>query len=214
MLVPTMSLTEIKKSVINDYRPEVKNKVETIKIAYKAKWIREGRKDFVETINFPVKSKNNWRITILCVKGNISTIPYLISYDKYGITATLFLTEFVDDQMLHFNAHFFKRFRERGKIDIDKPDQVIKLFFRKNQFLVPCYSPRDDGTQQLFVPLLGGVGLGNYHLDNNICEFKTFVDNSLLGKNQLTEISEIYSDTMTEIMAEIQRRIDKRAKKI
>jgi hypothetical protein len=212
MLVPTMSLTEIKKSVLNDYKPEIKNKEESIKMAYKQKWIRNGRKDFAETIAFPVKSKNNWRITIICEKGDVTTIPYLISYDKFGVTASQLLTNTPDVQLMHFNSHFFKRFRERGKIDIDKPDQVIKLFFRKNQLLVPCFSPREDGTQQLFVPVQDGVGLGNYHPDTFICEFKTFVDNSLLGKDQLEAVNQIWSDTLTEIMAEMQRRIDKRAK--
>lgn len=210
MLVPSMSLLEIKKSVYNDYKPEIKNKVESIKTAYKAKWIRNGRKDFAETVAFPVKSRNNWRITIICNKNNVTTIPYLISQDKFGVTASYLLTDFPEMQLMHFNSHFFKRFRERGKIDMDKPDQVIKLFFRKNLSLIPCYSPREDGTQQLFVPVHGGVGLGNYHPDTQICEFKTFVDNSLLGQNQIDAVTQIWTDTMNELMAEIQRRIDRR----
>jgi hypothetical protein len=211
MLVPAMSLSEIKKSVYNDYKPEVKNKVETIKTVYKAKWIRNGKKDFAETVAFPVKSRNNWRITIICNNNNVTTIPYLIAHDKHGITASC-MSDLTENHLLHFNAHFFKRFRERGKIDMDKPDQVIKLFFRKNLCLVPCYSPRKDGTQQLFVPVYGGVGLGNYHPDTQICEFKTFVDNSLLKQDQLEEINEIWTDTLNELMAEMQRRIDKRAR--
>ena len=211
MLVPTMSLSEIKKSVCNDYKPEVKNKVEGIKMAYKGKWIRNGRKDFAETVAFPVKSRNNWRITIICSKENVTTIPYLISHDKYGVTASYLLTDFPEMPLMHFNSHFFKRFRERGKIDMDKPDQIIKLFFRKNLCLLPCYAPREDGTQQLFVPVHGGVGLGNYHPETEICEFKTFVDNSLLGQNQRDAVTQIWTDTINELMAEMQRRIDKRA---
>jgi hypothetical protein len=210
MIVPAMSLSEIKKSVYNDYEPEVKNRVGGIKMAYKQKWIRNGRKDFAETVAFPVKSKNNWRITIICNSINVTTIPYLISYDKHGITASC-LSDLSENLLLHFNAHFFKRFRERGKIDMDKPEQVIKFFFRKNQVLIPCYSPREDGTQQLFVPVHGGIGLGNYHPDTEICEFKTFVDNSLLGQDQRNAINQIWTDTATELMAEFQRRIDKRA---
>jgi hypothetical protein len=205
MLVPTMSLPEIKKSVFDDYRFEIKNKVTHIKSAYKGKWIRDGKKDFVETITFPVKSKNNWRITISCNKHGVTTMPYLISYDNHGITASHVLADFDQMPMLHFNSHFFKRYRERGKIDIDKPEHLVKHFFRKNIVLLPCYSPREDGTQQLFTPILGGVGLGNYHLEGDICEFKTFVDNSLLGQNQIDEIAEIWTSTLNELMAEIKK---------
>jgi hypothetical protein len=210
MLVPAMSSPEIKKSVYNDYKPEVKNKVESIKMVYKAKRIRNGRKDFAETVAFPVKSRNNWRITIICDQGNVTTIPYLISYDEYGVTASC-MSDLSENHLLHFNAHFFKRFRERGKIDMDKPEQVIKLFFRKNLVLIPCYSPWKDCTQQLFVPINGGVCLGNYHPDTQICEFKTFVDNGLLKQDQRDDITEIWTDTANELMAEMQRRIDKRA---
>src|SRR5205814_1614095 len=129
----------------------------------KARWIRKGRKDFVETIIFPVKSKNTWRMTVICNKNGVTAIPYLISYNENGITASYIDTGFHTLPLRHFNAHFFKRYRERGKIDIDKPEQLVKHFFRKNIVLLPCYSPRKDGTQQLFTPLVGGVGLGNYH---------------------------------------------------
>ncbi len=213
MLVPTMSLPEIKKSVFNDYKPEIRNKVEGIKIAYKEKWIRNGRRDFAETIAFPVKSRNNWRITIVCSNDCVDTIPYLISYDKFGITASYLLTDFDHMPLMHFNSHFFKRYRERGKINMDKPEQIVKLFFRKNTVLLPCYFPGNDGTKQLFTPVNGGVCLGNFHPENEICEFKTFVDNSLLRPDQQEEVVNIWTTTMDELMAEMKRRIDKKSAK-
>jgi hypothetical protein len=111
---------------------------------------------------------------------------------------------------MHFNTHFFKRYRERGKIAIEKPEDLVKFFFRKNLVLLPCYFPREDGTQQLFTPLLGGVGLGNYHEETGICEFKTFGDNSLLRQDQKEEIVNIWTATVNELMAEINRRLNKK----
>lgn len=86
----------------------------------------------------------------------------------------------------------------------------MKKFFRNNIVLLPCYWPRKDGTLQLFTPLAGGLGLGNYHMESGICEFKTFVDDSLLGQDQKDEIIRIWTETVNELMAEMQRRIDKR----
>ena len=98
-------------------------------------------------------------------------------------------------------------------IAIEKPEDLVKFFFRKNLALIPCYFPREDGTQQLFTPLAGGVGLGNYYEDLDICEFKTFVDNSLLGKNQQEAIFSIWTDTLKDITDEMKRRINKRAER-
>ena len=209
MLVPGMSLSEIKKAVGDDYKCEIRARMQHIKIAYKGKWIRKGKKDFVETIIFPAKSRNTWRLTVICNKDGVNAIPYLISYDKIGITASHISSGFDTLPLMHFNAHFFKRYRERGKIDIDKPEHLVKHFFRKNLVLLPCYSPRKDGTQQLFTPLTGGVGLGNYHPETDICEFKTFVDNSLLRKDQIEEVNEIWINTIQDLTAEINRRLNR-----
>jgi hypothetical protein len=211
MIVPNMSLLEIRKSVFDDFVCEIKSKMQSIKVTHHGKWIRNGRKDFVETIPYRVKSRNNWRITVACGNNGVTAIPYLISYNNIGMTASHIPLDFDSMPLMHFNTHFFKRYRERGKISIEKPEDLVKFFFRKNTFLLPCYSPRKDGTQQLFTPLLGGVGLGNYHEESGICEYKTFVDNSLLRQNQKDEINNIWTETIKEMLAEINRRLNKRA---
>lgn len=210
MIVPNMSLPEIKKSVLEDFTRGINSKIETIKVTQKGKWIRNGRKDFVETVLCPVQSKNNWRITVACKKSGVFATPYLISYNNIGITASHINFSGGENSLMYFNTHFFKRYKEREKIAIEKPDDVVKLFFKKNLALIPCYFPREDGTLQLFVPLNGGVGLGNYHMETDICEFKTFVDNSLLGQNQKDAIMNIWTNTINELTAEIKRRLDKK----
>jgi len=66
--------------------------------------------------------------------------------------------------------------------------------------LIPCYNDMDDGTHQLFVPLSGGVGLGIYHKDTAIFEFKTFVDNSLLKESQRQDVVDISHDVLNQLM--------------
>jgi hypothetical protein len=210
MIVPNMSLPEIRKSVFDDFACEIKSKIQSIKVTHHGKWIRNGRKDFVETILYGVKSRNNWRITVACSKNGVTAIPYLISYNNIGMTASHIPLDFDSMPLMHFNTHFFKRYRERGKIAIEKPEDLVKFFFRKNTILLPCYFPREDGTQQLFTPLVGGVGLGNYHVESDICEFKTFVDDSLLRQDQKDEIFNIWTNTLNELMAEINRRLNKK----
>ena len=65
---------------------------------------------------------------------------------------------------------------------------------------MPCYTTEEDVKQQLFVPVDGGVGLGIYHGEDYIFEFKTFVDNSLLTERQRKNVGEIYVDAMKQIM--------------
>jgi hypothetical protein len=211
MIVPNMSLPEIRKSVYEDWAFEIKSKLESIKVTYQARWIRNGRKSFVETIPYCVKSRNNWRITVNCGKNGVTAVPYLISYNNIGLTASHIAEDLDSMPLMHFNTHFFKRYRERGKISIEKAEDLVKFFFRKNTFLLPCYFPRKDGTQQLFTPLFGGIGLGNYHEETNICEFKTFVDDSLLRQDQKDDIYRIWTQTLKDLTDEINRRLNKKS---
>lgn len=210
MIVPNMSLPEIRKSVFGDFEHEIKNKVQTIKVTYQGRWIRNGRKNFVETIAYRVKSKNTWRITVSCDKNGVSAVPYLISYNHIGVTASHIPENFEMIPLMYFNTHFFKRYRERANVSIEKPEDLVKNFFRKNPFLLPCYFPRKDGTQQLFTPLYGGIGLGNYHEEADICEYKTFVDNSLLRPDQIEDICEIWTETINDLRAELNRRLNRK----
>jgi len=59
MIVPNMSLPEIRKAISDDLDNEIKRKIQLIKITHQGKWMRNGRKDLVETILFTSKSKNN-----------------------------------------------------------------------------------------------------------------------------------------------------------
>ena len=123
MIVPSMTLPEIRKSVLADFDGEIKSKIQSINVTYQGRWLRNGRKDFVETISYPVKSKNNWRITVSCGATGVNTVSYLISYNNIGITASHIPIE-LEPTLMHFNTHFFKRYRERGKISIEKPEEV------------------------------------------------------------------------------------------
>lgn len=207
MIVPSMKLQEIRKALVADYESEINGKLKAIEVTYRSKWMRTGKKDFAETIMCATRSKNNWRITIECKKGNITTIPYLVSYDGTGVTASHFLFGFGTERLMHFNTHFFKRYKERGKIAIEKPEDLVKHFFRKNIIMLPCYFPMEEGKQQLFCSLLGGIGLGKYHEEGEIHEFKTFVDDSLLRKEQKEQVRQIWMQTMEEISAELNRRL-------
>jgi hypothetical protein len=207
MIVPSMTLQEIRKALVADYEHELHAKLKALEVISKGKWIRGGRKDFVETISFVSQRKNNWRITIQCQKGNITTIPFLIAYDHTGVTASHFLFGFGTEQLMYFNTHFFKRYKERAKLNIEKPEDLVKYFFRKNTIMLPSYFPMEDGTQQLFCSLLGGIGLGKYHEEGEIHEFKTFVDDSLLREEQKEQVRQIWMDTIEQLTAEIKRRL-------
>jgi hypothetical protein len=201
MIVPGMTLPEIRQSVLKDYQSELRNKLNSITVTHQRKWQVNGCRDTLETILFPTKSKNDWRIIIECTSFGASTMAYLVSYNTIGITASFLCTAFDSLSFMHFNTHFFKRYKERLKLKIEKPEELVKTFFKKNRHLFPGFLDMEDGSKQLFVPLRGGVGLGIHHPDDDIYEFKTFVDDSLLKENQRKRIEEINTTALLKAMS-------------
>ena len=112
---------------------------------------------------------------------------------------------------LNHRAKALKVDARSAESDAQQAFLIKTTFFKKNLVLLTAYFPRKDGTQQLFTPLVGGVGLGDYHKDADICEFKTFVDDSLLGQNQKEAIISIWTDTLKEITDEMNRRFNKKS---
>lgn len=213
MLVPTMTLPEIKHSLFRDYEGELHVKISALEAGAHRKWLTNGKKDFLETVVFTSKSKNIWRIFITGSNHGFSAMPYVIFYDNVGITASHLTTSPGKLSFVHFNTHFFKRYQERAKIDLDKPEDVVKLFFRKNRVFAPYVEELENGKLQLFIPLDDGIGLGTLHEDEDIFEFKTFVDNSLLKEDQKNKISDIYTQLMEGLLAELKKRTKRRSNK-
>lgn len=198
MLVPSMTLQEIKHALITDYSREMKLKFKGLHVCIRGKWLRNGQKDFIETISHISKSRNHWRI-IVQMKGQFASImPYMVAYDHVGITASHITDPSGSMEMLNFNTHFFKRYRERMNLDIEKPEEVVKYFFKRNPRVITGYYPMPDGTNQLFCPINGGVGLGYYHEESGVLQFKTFVDDSLLRENQKRDLARIWRGAMSE----------------
>jgi hypothetical protein len=108
---------------------------------------------------------------------------------------------------MYFTTHFFKRFKERLKLDITKPEELVKFFFKKNLFMMPAQLDMPNGTKQIFAPLFGGVGLGVYHEKEDIYEFKTFVNNGLLKDSQKQIIQTITNDITVAIQKELFLRV-------
>ncbi len=205
MLVPAMTPEEIRNALISDYETELKIKFKGIEVAYVSKWKRNGKKNFFETISHCTKTNNHWRITIRCKDGGCWMMPYLIFYDHVGVSAFYLAPETGTESLMWFNTHFFKRYRERLKIDIEKPEDLVKHFFRHNMYMVPCYYPMPDGKEQLFCPLTEGLGLGLYNQELKTYVFKTYVDRSLLHEEQKQKMVDIWHKELDALLVKIQK---------
>ena len=207
MIVPGMSLEEVKHSLFRDYEEELRMKINNAHVVYKRRWLLNGKRDTIETIHYTTRSNNHWNIMLFCTQHYVHIVPYTIAYNSFGITASYITSELSPLTFLHFNTHFFRRYRQRAKINIEDPKELVKLFFKKNLYMFPSAIEREGKQDKVFTPLDKGVGLGDYYEKDNIYEFKTFVNEELLKEEQKKLIGEIYMETITMIMGQIQKAV-------
>lgn len=74
---------------------------------------------------------------------------YLIAEDSFGITAYNFLMLQDIPFLIKYNAHFFKRYRERMGLGGIKPALVVKEFFRYNIQITPAYKDLDQDNRAI-----------------------------------------------------------------
>jgi len=79
-------------------------KIKHVELSRQRKWMQSGRKDFKETIIHTTQSKNDWRIAVHYKDGVCDIVPYIVSYDHVGITASHFTDPHATDAMLFFNT--------------------------------------------------------------------------------------------------------------
>lgn len=204
-----MTLTEIKRALLFDYETELKSKINLIQHQHKSDWIRCKKKETLTTIHFETKTKNKWRLLVQTSQYSNQVLSYLCFYDEVGINVYYLTTNLAPLAFLYYNTHFFKRYRERMKLNIEKPEDLIKHFIKNNIFMVPHAQENEREKGRVFTRMDSGagLGLGIYHEEGDIFEFKTFVDLSLLTENQKKKMNEIFLEYFNKLMIAYEKRL-------
>jgi len=184
MLVPAMTPLEIYKEIVED-GTSVLRTITTKMHIQTLVMKRTNQFKWVETLHLKSQRNNNWSVVINIQPGMKDINFYVKTDDKQGLTAySVFMMQEIP-MLIKYNAHFFKRYRERMELEETKPDQVLKKFFKNNVRLTPAYSEKaDDGTMMAVVSLPDGLGLGRFSESSPITEMKTFIAHSTLNKGQ------------------------------
>jgi hypothetical protein len=194
MLVPAMSPMEIYKEIVEDGVNVMRTVTTKMHIqAHVMK--RTNQFKWVETLHIKSARNNHWSVTIN-ITGTVKNVNmYVKTDDKQGLTAYSVLMLQEIPMLIKYNAHFFKRYRERMFLEETKPDQVLKKFFRNNIHITPAYSEKaEDGTIMAAISLPEGMGLGRFSDSSPITEMKTFIAHGTLNKGQRELIQMLNED--------------------
>jgi len=203
MLVPSMSYDEIIAEVNSDYIALLKlMNYKMRNIGFRMKRLGETR--FTETFHMKSERLNEWTVIVNITPFETAFCFYLKSFDSQGIVAYRIVQEGDAFMLVKFNSHFFRRYRERMELEITKPEQVMKHFFKNNMDEKHAMSDEhSNGAQLAFFSYPNGMGVGRFDADKNVVHMKTFITIALFNEQQKRMFEFMESEHSGEDLLEV-----------
>lgn len=183
MLVPAMTLSEIRKEILSDFIV-VKRKV----FYLGEKIIKEMRKHHIKNdvrfVDYLSKQKNTWLFLFQYEHKDVS-IGTTVYY--YGRTGLVVITIDVGKERLHFHtAHFIRRYNERRNLGLVKPEDIIRKYLKDNRQI--SYQRLEEiapGVHRIFGVIQTGIVLGYSNSNLNMIKLNTYITHEMLKGQQL-----------------------------
>ncbi len=189
MLIPTMTLHEIRKDLDKDY-PSVKNKA--AHMAHKVARVFGPGKDksvirFFEYCSF---NKNKWIYKVQINKKQEQFQLFTYYYNNKGLNAFSLLEQF--DYLLHFTGHFFQRYNQRLRLNLVQPNDVIRAYMEENvSYTFYKRKVISKGITKIFCLTERGIILGTQDDNTKVYHMNTFIPYFMLGNKKIKVIEEM-----------------------
>lgn len=215
MLVPTMNHQEIAAQIKREH-----HKIHaTTLLRLGAEYDRERRKlkvakDAIYPREYEIKTagKNNWIIFLHKAPGEkkytgthcLSCLCVVYYYSSKGLMA--YYVPENDELLAGFTSHFFKRYNERLGLNLQKPVDIVKAFFRKGMYCTLQIHKRNNKPHIISFGV-DGIRFAEIMYDWTYIEWRTFVPRELAFREQVKLEHELTEELMREMWESEQEEI-------
>jgi len=187
MLVPAMSLPEIRAEIEKDYPILFRKACYVCEKLAKEHKLRND--ELLEQVfDYYSKYKNTWLYRINISKRTRNTRFLVYYYGKKGLNAIQPAFEASTRKsgaMIFFTAHFFNRYNERRSLQLIKPYDIMKKFILENgEFHFDRLETIRGGVSRTLCVMETGVAMGVYDEITKWIRLNTYVSNATLTGNQ------------------------------
>lgn len=182
MIVPSMTLEEIKEEIRKDY-PILKRKSEYVAKKMRRTLRPARRQEIIRLFDYTSKYKNTW-IYLVNVSKKHYKMKYLVYY--YGHRGLTALQLGRGDQLMYCTAHFFQRYNERLQLNLTLPVDILHTFMEDGHlYQFEHLEEVEPGIFKTFGAARSGVVLGMYNEGLNLYKANTFLTNDMLRGDQV-----------------------------
>ena len=189
MLVPAMTLAEIKKEIDKDF-PIVRNKGIYVMKKLLHEYKPRGGEMIVKFIDYLSKYKNNWIIRFGLTKKNPNMSTIAFYYGEKGLVA---IAPLDNGALLAFHtSHFFKRFNERLNLNLTLPNDIIRRYMNENdRYEVEFLDEYSPGVFSIFCAARSGYILGSQDDNMHVIRMNTIITPAMLKGSQRSLAEEL-----------------------
>jgi len=193
MIVPSMTYKEMEKEFLSDKENVLRKSHFVYEHEIKRIIVKKKLTNCFYVMQYHSPKKNNW-LMIYAIKNHKTMariVCVCIFNDQHGINALYPLCLNINKQkfgLARIWTHCIKRYRSRLNLDIIDPIKITEHLCKNilmNREISFNYEADENGN--IYLPITGGILLGNYDQENNFSEIKTFISDDLLKSNQVMQ---------------------------
>ncbi len=192
MIVPSMTLEEIRKEIEKDY-PILHRKAtyvahDLIRELSKAQKEKAG----IYFFDYYSKYKNHWIYKIEITKKQTFYTYVLLYHNGRGYMALFVAMKYekeIDPErmiIIFHTGHFFDRYNERLKLGLKTIREIIPIYMNENnKYDIKELEEIEPGVVTMFCLIESGAVLGTYNRHLKLIKANTFLPLDMLSRNQL-----------------------------
>jgi hypothetical protein len=180
-----MSPAEIYAEIMRDMEV-LSRKSHAQAILFQNEMRRKGLKRELRSVQYETAAHNMWTLQFIVFPDKIAKAYYLLTQDEIGqVVYMLNFHDGVRHEVMKFNSHFLKRYRERAHPELEKTKDLVKYFFSHNsEWKWGETEDMEDGSSLLSLAYPEGLAIGWHLAENKFAHIKTFLTHDMLSESQ------------------------------
>jgi hypothetical protein len=187
MIVPSMTPEEVYAEVHRDADALLrKSNAQSFHLQDELK--RKGMQHELRRLPYETPHHNKWTLLYRVTPNRTLRMFYLNSMDDRGPVFYSLDFENWDEkkiEVVKYNGHFLKRYRERMHPELVKPTDLVKCFFNYNENFSRGITEKLEDGSSLFAYMTGeGMSIGWHLAEKKFVHMKTFLPHHMLNDKQ------------------------------
>lgn len=195
MILPTMSVEEIRTDVLKDY-PILYRKMKYHELSLYSELLRHKiPNNFVGYYDYTSKQKNHWLYRLEITRKKLLYHQAMVFYHTGKGYVGIIVSG--NNYVLYHTAHMFNRYNERRKLGLLNFFDIVRVFMNDNfDYTLQPLEEIGHGVSTFFCECNTGVMVGTVNNKIKLVKFNTYLPKEMLFPKQENMLEQLKKSTV------------------